>query len=138
MSLSPKAGLIITAIIFAVGAWFGQVVEPDPPPKVVTETETETVTETETETVYVTPDACVEAARLATRVSRASGKIDIAGSEMLRIMSELRIAVVMEDSNAANDLETELRRIQTRYIGAIETLAVSDQPLIDATEECEQ
>lgn len=137
MKLSGKTALVLAVPVFLVGGWFGQVIEPDPPPEyVVTEVPGETKTVTETETEYIQDPACIEAARLAKEIAGAAARIDLATPKLLEIMSQLRIAVALGDSNAANDLETRLRRIDSKIISSSEVLGTERGNLALALEEC--
>lgn len=138
MRLSGKAALIVGAVVFLVGGWFGQVIEPDPPPEYKTTVvhDTDTVTETETVTEYIDNPACTEAAMLAKEIGKAAAEIDLITPQLLDIMSQLRIAVAMGDSHAANELETRLRRLDATIIDSSEVLATKREDLASAQKEC--
>lgn len=136
--MKPHPGVILgfLVLLFLLGGWFGQSVEPDPPARYHTDIITETETVTETQTEYVPDPACLEVGRLARGVIQAAQKTSKATPEMLRIMSELRIAVATRSSHAANELETQLRVIDSSLDGSAERLGTSIDKLTEAMEEC--
>ena len=135
MTYLTKVALGVT---FVVGVILGNAFAPDV--ETVTEYkvihDTETVTETQTIEVPVAPQECHDLVTYTVRISNAGGRLDEATSRMLDIMSRLRIAVATSDSNAANDLETEVRLLSAGTTGATETMGETQPYFEDAAEAC--
>lgn len=141
MNLTRRATYVILGVVFFAGAFFGQLVDPNskdaPATETKTVTKTETVTEYKTKTKYEASPACLKAGKLATKVEDATNTLDEIKYVMLEVMSNLRIAAVNGDFNAANDLETQLRAADQELTAAIATLADLSEPLSESIKECE-
>lgn len=136
--MTKQAGY--TLFVLIVGYIFGQALSGGTEVKheVIHDTKTVTVTETETVEVPATlPDACFDLVKYANTISKAGSAYDTTTAGLLDIMSRLRIAVVESDTNAANDLETELRQLDSTTVTAAESLGESGDLLKTAAKECE-
>ena len=139
MNLNPRVFVGLLGLTFIFGAFFGQLVQPAEE-KVVTKEVVKTKTivkHDERMTKYVTDQRCVEAGQLALAIADATTEISNTGANMLEIMSKLRVAAVQLDSNAANDLETRLRKGDDALVTATKIIAQTRQLLETAIEECE-
>lgn len=133
-----KAGAVALIATFMIGLIVGIQSGGEPEVRYKVIHDTETVTETVEVPVLTTPAGCADVVYYAQMISDAGDQFDITTSALLDVMSKLRIAVASGDSNAANDLETRLRGIQSKTTGAIRVLGTSNEPLSDAAKECLQ
>lgn len=128
-------GLVLIVIIFAFGSMVGScTASGETEYKVIHDTET--VTETETVEVEVIPQACLDAIRHASTMTKAAQRMDISNSDALAIMSEMRISVAMGDSNAVNALETRLRAVIGKTTGATLTIGETQPNFEEASDNC--
>ena len=137
--MNPKtraAATLVAALV--VGIYLGNITASptETKYKVLHDTETKTITKT-VEVPGPAPKECADLVEYARTVLKAAEQFDLTNSDVLDIMSELRVAVAMGNSNAANDLETRLRKVDAKTIEAIETLGETKQPLDDAASACE-
>jgi hypothetical protein len=126
-------------VVFSCGVAVGNAIEPEP--EVVTKTKTVTQTQTVTETVEVEgdpPAECLEAAQIALDVLQASVSLDKASSEVLNIMSDLRVAIAMSDSSSINLSETDLRKVQQRTLKSAGDLGIAKPLLAEAANACKK
>lgn len=114
--------MILVALVFAGGMSAGIATGPDAKTEYKVIHVKDEVVKTETVEVVSLPDGCTDAIEYANEMNAAAQKLGSGTAEVLDVMSRLRIAVAMSDSNATNTLETELRKIDGRTIGASETL----------------
>lgn len=128
------AALIVTFLVgLVVGIQTGG--EPEVKYKVIHDTKT--VTETETvEVAGPPPAACAEVVKIARQITKAGQQLDKASAGMLDIMSRLRIAAFTRDGNEANLIETDLRKLDGKTIGAIETIGNAQEPFDAAAAAC--
>lgn len=84
------------------------------------------------------PKSCTEAGKLGQVAADASNQIaSVTTAEVLEILSNTRIAAASSDTMAANDLDTQTRKLQRKVISEIETLAINREPLSAALAACE-
>lgn len=132
-----KAGAVALVAVFLIGLVVGIQSGGEPEVRYKVIHDTETVTKTETVEVTGPPPAeCAEVVDIAQDIIGAGRQMDKASAGMLDIMSRLRIAAATGDGNAANDLETELRQLDGKTIGAVETLGLADERFKAAAEAC--
>lgn len=132
-----KAGAVALIATFLVGLVIGIQSGGEPEIKYKVIHDTETVTKTETVEVQgPAPSECADLVRYAQDIVKAGKQFDKTTAGLLDIMSRLRIAVATGDSNTANDLETELRQLDGKTIGAVETLGITEPLLNAAAEAC--
>lgn len=136
--LNPRVVIGLLGITFIFGAFFGQLVQPSPEPKVIHEETVRTEVVTKKSVEYKMDQRCVEAGQLALAIADATTEISNTGANMLDIMSKLRIAAVHLDSNAANDLETRLRKGDDALVTATKIIAETRELLASAIAECEK
>lgn len=132
-----KFKLLILAVVFFVGLMIG-IDKGDTETKYRVIHDTETVTKTETVTVPGdVPSECADLIRHTRSIMKAAHQFDTTNSSILEIMSRTRKAVALGDSNTINDLETELRKLDGKTIGAIQALGELQEPFNTAVAGCE-
>lgn len=134
--MSGKAIALAMSGALVVGILFGQATDTvETKYKVLHDTETVTKT-VEVKVPTPPPSECKDLVIHARTISEAGGKLDSASAEMLDIMSRLRVAVASSDSNEVNTLETELRALDGRTVGAVEAMGVTQPELYAAAAAC--
>jgi hypothetical protein len=132
-----KAGAVALIATFLVGLIIGIQSGGEPETKYKVIHDTETVTKTETvEVPGPPPSECADVVKYSRDILRAGKQFDKTTAGMLDIMSRLRIAAATGDGNEANDLETELRQLDGKTIGAVETLGTTEALLDAAAAAC--
>lgn len=126
-----------TVAALIIGIFLGVVTTDDPEVRYKVITKTETKTEIVTEEVVTVPDACIEAAEYANEIVKAAEELDLSSAELLDIMSMTRKGIAESDTNAMNDLETQLRGLNSDTVGAVQTIGNFLEPFHEASEECE-
>lgn len=135
--MTTKAKVAAFAATLVVGILLGNgMSEPETHYKVLHDTETKTITET-VEVPAPVPTSCASMAVTAKSSERAAERLDVIQNELLDIMSNLRIAVAEGNSNAANTLETQLRKVQSRTISSYETLAENQTTFKQQYRDCQ-
>lgn len=134
-----KRTLILLATAFFLGAVIGGAFyTADPEVRVVTKTKT--VTETlEPEVVYetVVPEACQELGNDGATAVRVGRQFETHSSTVTRILTDLRVAIVMKDVSTINALETEFRKITSKNLGTVQTLAELNGDINTLANECQ-
>lgn len=132
MSAKARAAALGAALV--VGLCMGQEIADDPVVKYRVIHDTETVTETIAEEVPVSE--CKDLVRISRRIQKAGRTFDLTSTEILDIISDLRIALAAQDPNQATDLENRLRRIDGTTLSAIESLGLSKESFDKAASAC--
>jgi hypothetical protein len=127
--------LVMLGGVFMLGATLAQFIQPDPAPEVVTKTKTEVKTKTVTE--YKPDPDCLRVSKYAEEIVDATGELTVSNSEMLRIMSELRMAIFHRSTSLTNELETDLRKASSPLISAVTATTTQRELLRIAIKECE-
>ena len=132
-----RAGAVALVVTFLGGLLIGIQSGGEPETRYKVIHDTETVTKTETVEVPGPPPAeCAEVVKIARDITKAGRQLDKTSSGMLDIMSRLRIAAFNRDGNEANLIETELRQLDGKTIGAIETLGEAQERFDAASTAC--
>jgi len=137
--MSPKARVItlvvLVAIAFAAGASTTRPSETKY--KVIHVDDTKTVTET-VEVPGEPPEECADIVELSYDVTQAASTYETITSRMLGLLSDIRLANAQHDSNAANDIEEEVRALSSSTTEAARILGETQIALRDAQKACEE
>lgn len=143
--MSGKGLLIYTAFIFVIGGWAGQVLDSEPEYKVIhVKPDKEIVTKVETLpappaiTKTVVPQECINAAEIAHKEAMSAVDLNSRATRVLDIMGELRQAAVLQDLDKINELDTELRAIQSKSVDAVLEISTEGLEYNDNYETCKE
>lgn len=134
--MTPKVKTALGGAVFALGLLFGLWVDtPETEYKVIHDTDTDTVTKTIEIPGLASPE-CKEVVRLARQYAKAAGQFDTTTSDMLDIISDLRIALAAQNYNNATALENRLRKLSGKTTGAAEILGENSETFDEAAAAC--
>ena len=113
--------IIGLGVVFVVGLIFGRnTAEPDVKYKIVDRPVVKTKVVTKTERVQADiPEACFRALDRVEMLRESVAGIDRASSDMLDILSTVRLVAAGGDYNLANDTETLIRQIRGEITDAV-------------------
>lgn len=117
--------LITVAGLVAAGGFIGNATA-DPPVEYVkgpTEYVQAPIPEPNTVTVYEVPESCLDALDQANIIWQEAGKIDTKSSEILDIISKVRILLFKQDVNGLATVEDHVRNLQAKTVGNVQKLS---------------
>lgn len=132
-----KAGTVALLVTFLIALMLGVSIGGGTDTKYKVIHDTDTVTETvEVEVPADPPSECADVVKLAKAYSRAASQFDLTTAGVLDIMSRMRIALAAGDHSTSALLETELRQLNSKTVGAAQVLGENREPFNEAAEAC--
>lgn len=136
---ATKKVAILIGVTFFVGLILGTVIFPpqtDTKWKVIHDTET--VTKTEKVEVPIVSPACEQLVAITNQMMQASKQYEETMSELIDILSDVRIVANTHEMQRSNELTEKLYRLQPKTLEAAEILGSNTSAYTEAAKGCSE